>query len=500
MKRNQVWINTRVELQWDKELQQYVEVSTEGYWADAEDVAYAHGTPAYDQDAYAWYNDGTESGSTIIGTANNSQTLDADTTYLIRFVIQETAGADGSNLTAQLEYDVNNSGTWNNVTSTSNNVRAVASTNLTDGNDTTQRLGAGTFISPNGGIDSGDGAAGGSALDITANNESEVLYAIQLRSADLANNDTIQLRVAGLNSYTNTANATASVPDNKVVTLNADALVITEPGLSVNAEVITTPSADALVLTNGSLTVTQISATTVTLNPDTLTVSNGSLGVNAETATDLTADTLAVSNGSLAVQVDRVVNPTPDALVLTEGSLTVSQTTNVEVTLNAQALTITEPGLSVVQGLVINLTEDTLTISNGSLSVAADVTASLTPDSLVVTEGNLTVSQGLSVTPNPQSITITPNTLAVDAETAVTLNAATLTLTEGSLTVDATVNQFIDLSADALTITNGSLTVLTGGADYGKQIDGVTLKVVSPNTGIALYYRGSGWHSFPTGV
>jgi len=36
------WINTKVEFQWDKELQQYVEILSEGYWYDG-DMAYAVG-------------------------------------------------------------------------------------------------------------------------------------------------------------------------------------------------------------------------------------------------------------------------------------------------------------------------------------------------------------------------------------------------------------------------------------------------------------------------
>ena len=449
VKRNQLWINTRVELQWNPLTQQYEEVSVEGYWADSNLVAYAHGTPSYDQDAYAWYNDGTESGSTIIGTANNSQTLDADTTYLIRFVIQETAGADGTNLTAQLEYDVNNSGTWNNVTSTSNNVRAVASTNLTDGNDTTQRLGAGTFISPNGGVDSGDGAAGGAALDITANNESEVLYAIQLRSADLANNDTIQLRVAGLNSYTNTAAATANVPNNVTVTVASDSLAITDGSVTVQADVDTnvTPSASALSITDGALTITTSTATEVTLSADSLTLTDGALTVQAD--------------------VDTNVTVTADTLTITDGSLTITAQTNANVTLSPTALTITD-GSVVVQADVdtnVTISADTLTISDGLLNVTASVNTDVTPsaDSLTISNGSLTIQ--------------------ADVDTNITVSASSLSITDGTLSI-ITGGIEVTPTADGLTITNGRLVVWTG----------ANLDSIIPDSGKSYYCQGAKWH------
>jgi len=488
---NRRWINTRVEYQWDTELQQYVEVSVEGYWYAGE-MALAHNTPNLDQDSYAFYNDGTESGSTIIGTANNSQNLDADTTYLVRFLIQEDNGGESSNFTAQLEYDVNSSGTWNNVTSTSNNVRAVTSGSLgTDGGNTTQRLGSGTYLTTNGGIDNGDGSAGGSALDFTGNTEAEVVYAIQLRSADLSNNDSVTLRVAGVDTYTNTATAIASIPNNTVVSLTSQSLSLTEGTLGVQANVDTNVSLtpQSLAITEGTLTVSQVTAVEVTLTPQALAVAEGTLSVTRNKQITLTPQALTVTPNTLSVQanVDTNVSLTPQALTLTEGTLTIVAFQNVEITPTLQALVVT-PNTLTVQANVdtdVSLTPQALTIAEGTLGVSADTTVSLTPQALTLTEGTLDITalqdttvsltpqaltltegtlvittlQNAEITLTPQALVLTEGTLGVAADTTVSPIPQALTVTEGTLVVTAEQSVTVTLTPQALTVTEGTLVV-----------------------------------------
>lgn len=198
------WINTNVI--WDKDGN--IEHS-EGYWYDGK-LALAHAAANLDQDSYAFYSDGTESGSVIIGVKNASQTLTTDTIYLARFLVQEDGGGSSNNLAPQLEYDLNNSGTFTSVTDVSSVVQSIATANIVDASDTTQRLGAGTFITPNAGFDEVDGIAG--AVSFVGNDETEFLYSIQIISADVTDADTIQLRAAGLDTYTNTGAATVDKP------------------------------------------------------------------------------------------------------------------------------------------------------------------------------------------------------------------------------------------------------------------------------------------------
>ena len=111
--------------------------------------------------------------------------------------------------TLQLEYNRNGGG-WNDVTGASSVVRAWLSPNVADGADTTQQVGSGTFVTPNAGFDEVNGLAGGTALDFSGSDEVEVEYSVQIRSADVANDDTIQLRVKGLTTYTNTPSVTVT--------------------------------------------------------------------------------------------------------------------------------------------------------------------------------------------------------------------------------------------------------------------------------------------------
>lgn len=175
-------------------------VRREGYWYDGP-IMIAGAMAAFDQDSYAFFEDGTESGSTQIGTTNTETTLEVDTNYQCRLLIQEDGGGDGSLMTPEFEYN-HNTGGWNNVTASSSVVQAVDSANLTDGNDTTQRLGSGTFVSPNGWIsETGDMAT----LAFLTGEECEGLLSFQIIGADVSNGDEILLRMFNMDTYTRNA-------------------------------------------------------------------------------------------------------------------------------------------------------------------------------------------------------------------------------------------------------------------------------------------------------
>ena len=104
----------------------------------------------FSQTDYAFYGEGSESGSTIIGTQNSQQNVDVDTNFQIRVLMQESSGAGDVFEAGQWQYELNTSGTWVDVTTTSSVLQAVNSSSLT-ATDTTSRLtgGTGTFITPN---------------------------------------------------------------------------------------------------------------------------------------------------------------------------------------------------------------------------------------------------------------------------------------------------------------------------------------------------------------
>lgn len=190
------WVNTRIELRWNKERNYYEEALVEGYWYSGE-WALATTPPTLEVTNWAFYNDGTESGSTIIGSVNTNPTLNVDTIYLVRFGLEETSGNASKNTGPQLQYN-HNGGGWNNATSLSSVVRIVTTTNITDGADTTQRITSFTFDATNEGFDELTGIAGGATTDLS-NDGFEALWSIQILSADVADTDTIVLKIVNSN-------------------------------------------------------------------------------------------------------------------------------------------------------------------------------------------------------------------------------------------------------------------------------------------------------------
>lgn len=171
-----------------------------------------------DQDSFAFYEEGTESGSTIIGVKNAEQSLDVDTNYQCRLLIQEVGGKFGKDVDFEFQYNLN-SGGWNNITTTSSVVKAVDSADLTEGEDCTQRIGSGSFETPNAGVTE-DGICGGSSLDLDAGYEVEILLSFQIVSADVSDGDEILIRVTrdgGIELFSYTRNADIDVVKEGVV-------------------------------------------------------------------------------------------------------------------------------------------------------------------------------------------------------------------------------------------------------------------------------------------
>lgn len=166
---------------------------------------------ALTQRAYRFYSDGTESGSVALAAENTNITVTdtANVNVLLRVGLQESGSGSFSGATTddfQLQVS-KNGGAYANVTAASANVKGFASANLTDAGTTTNRLSAGT-----GAFVAGEISETGLVTDrqITANNFSELLYALTFVGADVANNDTFDFRVL-LNGATITYTVTPRV-------------------------------------------------------------------------------------------------------------------------------------------------------------------------------------------------------------------------------------------------------------------------------------------------
>lgn len=117
-----------------------------------------------------------------------------DTTFLLRFTVQETGGTAAANTDQQFQCR-KNAGTWQDITTTSTIVKAVASVAFTNGQACTKRLtGTGTFESSGAGCTE-DGSSGGPANDIAASGNSETECGLLIVGADVAGNDVIEFRL-----------------------------------------------------------------------------------------------------------------------------------------------------------------------------------------------------------------------------------------------------------------------------------------------------------------
>lgn len=171
----------------------------------------------WNQDAFRIRkDDGTdETDATWYAAADVDADVPVDTTFRQRFVVQETAGADTSLiLSLQVQYRKNLT-TWTNITAASSVVKAVDSTKLTHGDDTTQQVGGGTFLPNNNWVEDVDGVTDDSGV-FAGSDEAEAEFALQIVSGDVIDGDIIELRVvkAGgdvLDAYTNTPEITIPI-------------------------------------------------------------------------------------------------------------------------------------------------------------------------------------------------------------------------------------------------------------------------------------------------
>ena len=138
-------------------------------------------------------DDGNETTATWKATQNTGWVQAVDTNFRVRF-LHQNATTLINNLDIQLQYNKNGAG-WNNVTASSVVVRSSASANLADAANLTTQLtgGTGTYQGATG-FDEVNGICGGNSMDITSTGHFETEFSVQVRSADVATFDSIELR------------------------------------------------------------------------------------------------------------------------------------------------------------------------------------------------------------------------------------------------------------------------------------------------------------------
>ncbi len=139
-------------------------------------------------------DDGSETTATWKAEEDTNFAFPTDTILRVRFCIGNEGTGNKAFTSLQLEYNKLGAG-WNAVNDASSVVRAAITENVANGTATTQQLtsGVGNFVA---GEICADGVGAAKTLQSPTPNEfTEYEYVVQIRSADVSVDDTIQLRV-----------------------------------------------------------------------------------------------------------------------------------------------------------------------------------------------------------------------------------------------------------------------------------------------------------------
>lgn len=174
---------------------------------------YAHNNPSLQQLSFRGRKDNVTLNSTTFDdpnqvsstnlAINTNFTVPVADTFRIRFEIQEAGGAS-ENVTFHL-YVSHNGGTYQQVTTSSTIVRAVASGQYADDDTTTNVLANGTGTFATGYGDENGAAPSAGNVSLTASGHTEVEFCLQIQEADVADTDTLTFEVrrstGALNAY-----------------------------------------------------------------------------------------------------------------------------------------------------------------------------------------------------------------------------------------------------------------------------------------------------------
>lgn len=343
--------------------------------------------PAFDQDAFRartnvpnpLLNAAFDAGDAALN-ANWAQ--DVDVLIRVRFVIQQTvAGAsnhDNTDTEFLLQYNKNGGG-WNDVAAIGADTDPVQYMNavFTDGDNTTQLLGSGTFVA-------GDG------VEITptdtivftesALTETEIEFAIEIVSGQVADGDTIQLRLiysdtnesppaTVCEAYTNTPTMTVSEDASVDITVPVAALTLTSYAPTIQTPVNITVPVASLALTGYAPTVEVTENVEIEIPVTTLSLIGYPPTVETTAHINIEVPVAALALTAYAPVVDTGggidIEVPAGALALTGYAPTVTVTAHIDIEIPAATLTLTgyPPDIEALQGLNITIPTGALALT-----------------------------------------------------------------------------------------------------------------------------------------
>ena len=459
-----------------------------------------HVSAAFTQNGFRARNDdGTQTTATWIAATNTDWSQDVDTTFRLRFEILETAGGS-ANLGGVVEYQVNGGG-YATVTA-STPVKLTSSGTVTDATATTQQISSGTFVA--GEFDS-NGVVGN--ISFNGNDRTEMEYCLTLDSAQISDADVVDIRVAGLNTYT-VANATVTALKANTgvfsktlddATLSADASAIAGASAAITWEDFTV-SADTVpsianangAITTDDATISSDASTTVSADAnialdDASTTSTASLSAQADLS--ITWDNFTVTASIPEVlELDYYGSTDPYGVLLPFASYFIESgdavflgnITLADASLSADASLLAQAALSIA-------VDDFTLSSDASLLALADSAVTL-DDATVSADASLLAAADAAITLDGATMSADASA-PVTADTSLVWDDFTVTSTGESFIAadvsvvlgDAVISSDASLAANAdvaITLDDASLSSdagLLGEADSSLVLDGITL-------------------------
>jgi hypothetical protein len=283
----------------------------------------------FDQDSFRGRDDTqTLNSSTFTHDLNTGWTQDVDEVFRVRFLIQETNGGDTGS--KQFKWQYNTGSGYTDVSGTSP-LQWANSGQYADDDATTQVLGSGSFTA-------GDGSEGDNittSVDVTANNETEFEGAFYIDSAQVDNNDTIDLRMVESDgtvfiAYTNTPTITVSEAGTE--NANGDATTAVTTSSSVTKTTSVDGDATTSVTTDRTVTKTTSAEGTATTSVTTDKTLEVTKNIDGEATTSVTTDHSITKTTSVDGDATAAVTTEQSTtkIVDTEGTATTSITTDKE--------------------------------------------------------------------------------------------------------------------------------------------------------------------------
>ena len=279
-----------------------------------------------------------------------------DTTFLLRFTVQETGGTAAANVDNQFQCRLNG-GAFQNITTTSTIVKAVAAAAFANGANCTKRLaGTGTFETTAAGCTE-DGLSGGASNDIAASGNSETECGLQIVSANVAHNDSIEFRLTSpdftiTNDVVPTITVSEAVP--VLVTPGVLTLAIATFAPLVLLPQLVTSGLLALALTTFAPTVT-VEAASVTVTPTTAALTTSPFAPTVPVSDNqlVAPGVLAQSTATFAPSVTVGARAVPSTTTLTAATFAPTVLTPRTVTPSLLAATMTTFAPTVTTGKTI---------------------------------------------------------------------------------------------------------------------------------------------------